>query len=555
MACIGIDLGTTHSLITVFQNDSPQLIANVHGKYLTPSVVGVDDNGEMLVGAVARERLISHPQLTVHAFKRNMGTEKVCQLGPHKFRPEELSALILKSLKADAEAHLDTEVTEAVISVPAYFNDTQRNATIQAAEIAGIQVQRLINEPTAAALVYGLADQSDDQKYLVLDLGGGTFDVTILEYFDGVFEVHASAGNNHLGGEDFTEVVMEWLTELFKQHKKTVPPKSQCYQLAETVKRQLSDQESYELALGDEQITLSQQEFERRCQPLLNLLREPIVRAMQDASLRPENFDEVVLIGGATRMTLFRQFITKLFKRFPRQSENPDHVVALGAAIQAGLVQKSEALQELVLTDVMPYSLGVAIHNETEPDNPLFSPIIERNQTVPVSRVETYFPVHEDQKEVHLQVFQGESRYVRNNVKLGEVDVKFGAGEEGKNMDVRFTYDVNGLLEVLVKSVGQEAKRLVIEQRPGIMSQDQVNDALNNLAQLKVHPRDKEINRALLARAERLYEVSLDDKRTYVGNLIDGFNSALASQDEKIISRARKELEKLLEQLEDRSWF
>ena len=555
MACIGIDLGTTHSLITVFQNDSPQLIANVHGKYLTPSVVGVDDNGEMLVGAVARERLISHPQLTVHAFKRNMGTEKVCQLGPHKFRPEELSALILKSLKADAEAHLDTEVTEAVISVPAYFNDTQRNATIQAAEIAGIQVQRLINEPTAAALVYGLADQSDDQKYLVLDLGGGTFDVTILEYFDGVFEVHASAGNNHLGGEDFTEVVMEWLTELFKQHKKTVPPKSQCYQLAETVKRQLSDQESYELALGDEQITLSQQEFERRCQPLLNLLREPIVRAMQDASLRPENFDEVVLIGGATRMTLFRQFITKLFKRFPRQSENPDHVVALGAAIQAGLVQKSEALQELVLTDVMPYSLGVAIHNETEPDNPLFSPIIERNQTVPVSRVETYFPVHEDQKEVHLQVFQGESRYVRNNVKLGEVDVKFGVGEEGKNMDVRFTYDVNGLLEVLVKSVGQEAKRLVIEQRPGIMSPDQVNDALNNLAQLKVHPRDKEINRALLARAERLYEVSLDDKRTYVGNLIDGFNSALASQDEKIISRARKELEKLLEQLEDRSWF
>ncbi len=556
MPLIGIDLGTTHSLVAAYRNETPELIPNAHGDYLTPSVVSLDDNGEYLIGRPARERLVSHPEKTVHAFKRFMGSDRQWKLGKDRFRAEELSALVLKSLKADAEAYLGETVTEAVISVPAYFNDTQRNATRQAARLAGLEVPRLVNEPTAAALVYGLNDVEDDKQYLVLDLGGGTFDVTLLEYFEGVFEVHASAGDNFLGGEDFTKALSDWIENEARSRFKLTLPGHRLYQLAEQAKRALGNSEQVIIPVSEtETLELTETEFNRLCVPLVERIRTPIIGAMQDAELRPEDFDDVVLIGGATRMSLFHQFVTRLFKRFPRQTEDPDHVVAKGAALVAAMVARNEDFNEVVMTDVMPYSLGVGIHNDADPNSLLFNPIIERNQTIPISRENRYVPVNNEQTELRIPIYQGESRYVDNNLALGEIKINLGEGARNRYVDVRFTYDVNGILEVVTETGHGETNRMVIQQTPGKMSDEEVEAALARLAELKIHPRDQSKNRAWLSRAERLYEQSVGDRREQIGALMDAFSRLLATQDTKLIDKESDRFVRALDALEGEAWF
>jgi molecular chaperone HscC len=554
MLSIGIDLGTTHSLIAVYKDGKPELIPNVHGDFLTPSVVSLDEDGHILVGKAARERQLSHPNKTVHAFKRMMGTDRTWKLGKQSFRAEELSALIIKSLKADAETHLDAPVTEAVISVPAYFNDTQRNATRQAAELAGLTVTQLINEPTAGALVYGLNDQEDDRRYLILDLGGGTFDVTILEYFDGVFEVHASAGDNHLGGEDFTRRLADWLIEQAKEQSITLD-ELRAYGLAEQAKRQLRSQPEQQLELGEgKTITVSEALFAELVEPLMERVRQPVIQAIRDASLTPNDFDDVVLIGGSTRLSVFYQFATRLFQRFPRQTENPDHVVALGAAVLAGMISRHETLSEVVMTDVMPYSMGIGISNAANPGVEVFDPIIERNQTVPISREETYVPNNEKQKSVTLNIYQGESHYVQNNLKIGTIEVPMPKAAEERYASVRFTYDVNALLEVNVVTGHGNEHRLVIEQSPGKMTQSDIEAALAKLSSIKIHPRDTEKNRALLARAERLYEQSLGDERSQLQQFISEFEALLLTQDTRLIESRFEAFQEALRAFEEQEW-
>ncbi|MBI3186464.1 MAG: molecular chaperone HscC [Gammaproteobacteria bacterium] len=556
MALIGIDLGTTHSLIAYYKDGKANLIPNVHGSFLTPSVVSVEKDGNILVGESARERFISHPDNSVHAFKRMMGTAREWQSGKRKFRPEELSALVLRSLKQDAENFLGEPVSEAVISVPAYFNDIQRNATKQAAAIAGLQVTRLINEPTAAALIYGLNDSEDDKKYLVLDLGGGTFDVTILEYFSGVFEVHASAGDNHLGGEDFTQVIIDWINQECVSKKLECPSNVMAYKLAEAAKKQLSKSSAVEIPVSDTDVLLfDQAQFEKIANSLINRIREPIIRVMQDTELTPADFNDIVLIGGSTRMPVIHQFVTKLFKRFPRQTENPDHVVALGAAIQAGLIARHEELNEVVMTDVMPYSMGIATHNESEPDNHIFTPIIERNQTVPVSKEERFSPITDKQSEVELKIYQGESRFAANNLYLGELSSPMPQDLKKRYVDVRFTYDVNGLLEVIATTGDGSHQRLVIQQTEGRMSDQEVDEAFKKLAELKIHPREKAVNKALTIRLDRLYEQAIGERREQIGEWISTFNKTLATQDEKRIAADVKALQKILDEIENRDWF
>jgi molecular chaperone HscC len=556
MALIGIDLGTTHSLIAYYKDGKANLIPNVHGSFLTPSVVSVEKDGNILVGESARERFISHPDNSVHAFKRMMGTAREWQSGKRKFRPEELSALVLRSLKQDAENFLGETVSEAVISVPAYFNDIQRNATKQAAAIAGLQVTRLINEPTAAALIYGLNDSEDDKKYLVLDLGGGTFDVTILEYFSGVFEVHASAGDNHLGGEDFTQVIIDWINQECVSKKLECPSNVMAYKLAEAAKKQLSKSSAVEIPVSDKDVLLfDQAQFEKIANSLINRIREPIIRVMQDTELTPADFNDIVLIGGSTRMPVIHQFVTKLFKRFPRQTENPDHVVALGAAIQAGLIARHEELNEVVMTDVMPYSMGIATHNESEPDNHIFTPIIERNQTVPVSKEERFSPITDKQSEVELKIYQGESRFAANNLYLGELSSPMPQDLKKRYVDVRFTYDVNGLLEVIATTGDGSHQRLVIQQTEGRMSDQEVDEAFKKLAELKIHPREKAVNKALTIRLDRLYEQAIGERREQIGEWISTFNKTLATQDEKRIAADVKALQKILDEIENRDWF
>jgi molecular chaperone HscC len=562
---IGIDLGTTNSLAAVWRDGRAELIPNSLGETLTPSVVSLSDDERPLIGRAARERLITHAERSVDAFKRYMGSDRRIHLGRRTFRPQELSALVLKALKADAEHYLGQPVEEAVISVPAYFNDAQRKATRLAGELAGLRVERLINEPTAAALAYGLHDSADENRFLVFDLGGGTFDVSILELFDGVMEVHACAGDNYLGGEDFVDVLVRAFS---REHGLEDGALDSCEEnllraRMERAKRTLNNHRSARVSLtrsgADLDWAISQEEYERLAAPLLERLRLPVERAMRDAGLRLGDIDEVILVGGSTRKLIVQKLVARMFGRLPLRQINPDEVVALGAAVQAGLKARDETLSEVVLTDVCPYTLGVeSSSNEggRQVDG-LFSPIIERNTVIPASRVQTFYPMLDSQSEVLLNVYQGESPFVKDNMMLGALKVPLpGLKREDSGVDVRFTYDVNGLLEVeaAVLATGTH-HALVVEQSEGSLSPEEIEQSLARLADLKIHPRDEAQNQALLARAERLYQESLEGQREDLGRLIAQFTAVLESQKPREIHRARIALAQLLDELESERVF
>lgn len=561
MAEIGIDLGTTNSLVAHWTEDGAVIIPNVLGANLTPSVVSVDENDAILVGQVAKERMITHPQRTASSFKRYMGAQKVYRLGKHTFTPEELSSFVLKSLKADAEAYLGHAVEEAVISVPAYFNDMQRTATKRAAELAGLKVERLISEPTAAALSYGLHQRDSETKFMVFDLGGGTFDVSVLELFEGVMEVKAIAGDNYLGGEDFTGLFISKFAEHGGLDLTRLDHKGQAalYKQAELCKKALSDQHSGEMRFvhNGETITrtFDRDEYERMASQLLLRLRHPVERAMRDVSVSPRDLDAVILIGGATRMPVIRSTVGRMFGTLPFTSINPDEAVALGAAVQAALKRRDSSLEEMILTDVCPYTMGVEVVKQLGKDqmeSGYFSPIIDRNTPIPVSRVQTFTTVQDNQSLIGLKVFQGESRKTEDNVRLGELDVAVPRGKAGQEqVDVRFTYDINGILEVeaSVQSTGRK-ERLVIRNGNAGLSQAEVDARFEALKDIKIHPRDKTENRLLLARGERLFEEALGDRREYIGFLLQQFESVLMTQKTREIEKAAAELKAQLEQLE-----
>ena len=557
---VGIDLGTTHSLIGQFTDAGPKLFANALGDFLTPSVVSVDATGTVYVGAAARERLSTDPDNTAAAFKRTMGTAREVILGGKRFRPEELSALVLKSLISDAEMSAGEKVTEAVISVPAYFSDAQRKATRSAGELAGIKVERLINEPTAAALAYGLSARKDDSSFVVFDLGGGTFDVSILEMFDGVMEVHATAGDNYLGGEDFLEVLERACLSDLKIDPASLSASARGLLRArlERAKVQLSganevrvDVETGAAAMA---WSITETRFAELCQPLLARIRAPIERAMRDAKLAPDALEEIILVGGASRMPMVPRLVARMFGRLPLRHINPDQVIALGAAVVAGMKARHENFKEVVLTDVCPYTLGVGVSESDAQGRQIdgiFSPIIERNSTVPVSKVQSYSPIADFQTQLSLKIFQGESPRVVNNVALGELQVALPKLKASENsVDVRFTYDVNGLLQVeaLVKSSNKRYE-LVIQQNPGLLSDAEIRARLAELSALKVHPREAQANTALIARAERLYAEFLTERELIKAHMT-GFMVKLESQDLALISRARVEFQAFLDSLE-----
>ena len=564
MPAIGIDLGTTNSLVAYWTENGPELIPNVFGCNLTPSVVSVDENNEILVGEVARERLITYPHLTASAFKRYMGTDKQFQLGKYTFSPEELSSFVLKSLKADAEAFFGEEVHEAVISVPAYFNDMQRKATKRAAELSGLKVERLISEPTAAAISYGLHQVESETKFVVFDLGGGTFDVSILEMFEGVMEVRSIAGDNFLGGEDFTNLLATYFVDSEKIDKQLLDYKALAglYKQAEMCKRALCDNNQGKMTFTLEkqcyEKTINRDEFEKLANNLLLRLRYPVERALRDASLTPSEIDAVVLIGGATRMPIIKSSVGRMFGKLPFSNINPDEAVALGAAIQVALKERNESVNELILTDVCPYTLGVDVAKQVDKDKfeaGYFLPIIERNTPIPVSRVERLVTLQDNQSKIHIRIYQGESRRVEGNIKLGDLQVNVPPNKAGmEQIDVRYTYDINGILEVevLVLSTGVK-NRIVIEKNEGSMTKKEIEDRLNALKDIKIHPRDKMENKLLIAKGERLYEEALREKREYIGNLLQEFEAILSRQNEREISKAAKELKDKLEQIE--GWF
>ena len=556
---VGIDLGTTNSLVAYYDGKQARVIPNRLGENLTPSVVSVDDDGTILVGKTALARSLRHPLSAASVFKRSMGTDREFVLNGNKFSAEELSSFVLRSLKEDAEYYLKQPVTEAIISVPAYFNDKQRKATKLAGELADLHVERIINEPTAAAIAHGLLDSRDRSRYLVFDLGGGTFDVSILERTGKIIEVRSIAGDNFLGGEDFTDVVQEMFCKKCGLDILTMTYEelAQLREAAEQCKRNMPQTGSIvmESTVGGKKKSFKMEvkDFEEACEPLFDRLRQPVERSLKDAGIRASDIDQIVLVGGATKANVVRKLAARMFGRIPQGNVNPDEVVAVGAALQCAIKQRAEGIREVILTDVCPFTLGtdVVSHNGFFEEAGHYQPIIERNTVIPVSRTQTFYTASDNQSQVRVQILQGESRLAKNNLYLGEVCVPVPPGPRGEqSVDVTYTYDINSLLEVkvLVRSTGF-SKVIIIRGDGNQMTEEEAKKRMEELNYLKISPREQEENKLALYLAEQAYEQATGDIRTHLDRLISAFEGALHKGKPEEISKTRTALNEFMDSM------
>lgn len=558
---VGIDLGTTNSAIAILSPDGPQLIPNALGKFLTPSVVAIDESGSLLVGQAAKDHQVLRPESSASGFKRYMGSDWTKKLGNQLFDAKKLSSFVLASLKEDAECFLNSMVTRAVITVPAYFHDHQRQATIDAGRLAGLTVERIINEPTAASMAYGVHEKNSDKTVAVFDLGGGTFDISCVDLFEGCVEVRSSAGEAILGGDDFTRAIARTILsdkgiQFESAELKNPLMVSRLIQQAEIAKRELSSSATANVLIPNEDGTLEQsgqnyvtvdRDFlVRACGPLVSKIDRPIRRALGDAKLTKEDFDEVILVGGATRMPMIIDKVNAIFNKQAMGFLNPDHVVAMGAAIQAGLIDGNKAIEDTVVVDVAPFTLGIEISkevgNQFKPG--YFLPIINRNTVIPTSRSHTVCTIAPNQYTVRVNVFQGESRRVEDNFLLGMFDVsRIPRGPAGQEIEVRFTYDSNGVLEVEAKVLATAATvQLVIAGKHSSMTDREIKAAVEAMQSLKVHPREESANRFAIKRAERMFQELPVLLRRQLEQLLDYFESAIEQQEVEEVESARKEL-------------
>lgn len=557
MAIIGIDLGTTNSLACVCQDGRTVLIPNSLGENLTPSVVSIDENGAICVGAVAKERLISHPEASAASFKRYMGTNKVFTLAGKDFTPQELSSFVLRQLKEDAERFLGEEVTEAIISVPAYFNDNQRYATKEAGKLAGIHVERLVNEPSAAALAASRISGEDEGSYLVFDFGGGTLDVSIVDYFDNVIEIIAVSGDNRLGGDDFDEIIARSFCTHHQMDYDSLDrqKKAALLRLSEQGKRQLSDRDETELVweAEDKRMPLNNLLLAGLSQSLFDRISQVIERALKDGARSLDEIDEIILVGGSSKMPVIALWLQTQLKRKPGMVASPDEVVAMGVGIYAGIKERRQEIGDLVLTDICPFSLGTGVVNYADRENPIMSTVIERNSVLPCSRTGYYSNAYDNQCQIDIGIYQGESYYCNDNLKLGMIEMEIMPMKEGEVcLEVRFTYDINGILEVEVTDRQMNRmKRKVLTSENVRMSEEEVERRLEELQAYKLMPHGGIKTKIVMARGERLFSQLLGARRQQVSIAMQQIERAIMSRNDKEINMALKQATELFDRLEE----
>jgi molecular chaperone DnaK len=565
---IGIDLGTTNSCVAVMEGGESVVIPNAEGNRTTPSVVAFSKDGERLIGDVAKRQAITNPDRTIISIKRHMGTDHKVTIDGKSYTPQEISAMILQKLKADAEAYLGEPVTQAVITVPAYFSDSQRQATKDAGKIAGLEVLRIVNEPTAAALAYGL-DKEGDHTILVYDLGGGTFDVSILELGDGVFEVKATSGNNHLGGDDFDQRIMDYLIDTFKKDtgidlRNDKMAMQRLKDAAEKAKKELSSTLTTTISLpfisadatGPKhlEVNLTRAKFEEMTADLVEATLGPTRQALNDAGLSPSDIDRVILVGGSTRIPAVQEAIKKLIGKEPSKGVNPDEVVALGAAIQAGVL--TGEVKDVVLLDVTPLSLGI------ETLGGVFTRLIERNTTIPTSKSQIFSTAADNQTSVEIHVLQGEREMARDNKTLGRFTLSDipPAPRGVPQIEVTFDIDANGIVNVSAKDLGTgKSQRITITASSGL-SKEEIDRMMKEAELHAEEDRKRREQVEIRNQADQLlYQTEktlkdLGDKadadlKKEADDKLKGLRDALAGTDTEAIQKASQELTEVLHKL------
>ena len=564
MAILGIDLGTTNSLGAVYRNGKVELIPNRFGSFLTPSVVSVTEDGSVVTGQIAKERLITHPKDTAFSFKKNMGSDQKYNLGGKTFLPEELSGFIVSAIVEDAKEYMGEEIKDVIISVPAYFHDKQRVATKRAGALAGVNVKRIVNEPSAAALA-SYFDTQNEQLFLVFDFGGGTLDVSIVDCFDTMVDILAVSGDNHLGGDDFNEAVAEGFLREHQLQRGNLSEKEYAILLrqAEKCKIALSTEKEVKMTavLGGQtyQSVYTNERMMRESSAVWKRIQTVLRRALRDSRVEEalagkgrvevEDIDAVILAGGSGKMPLVQSYMEQLFDQTPLVTGFSDQLIARGLGLVCGVMERKDEVRDYILTDICPFTLGTGVNNEADPKHPYMSAIIERNSILPCSKIRGFSTAADYQSEVKIEILQGEEPYAEDNVQLGLITTMVPKKKRGQeSVDVRFTYDINGILEVevTVVSTGKSVTKVLSQS----MDEKELARRMKQLEKLKVHPKDMTENQLILERLQALYEEALPETRDRLMYHIRNFESTLAEQDPRRIRKYREFLEHMIASLE-----